>query len=345
MVNVPNTIKADRAENTLRIRLIGSLVLIGAITLLAQVLLQWSIASQQDDAHVVRIAARQSMLSQRISKASYHLLGVGTTEARRDAQDELRESLALFQRAHVGLQHGDNEQGLPGANSAVVRKLFASVESDHLAIVAAAGSVLAASDRPGDLYQAVHRLSEHEAAFLAGMEEIVTQYDSEARQRVGYTRWLGIGFVLVTLAALVLLAQKVFMPAIRRMQGDMQLNEGREAEMEKIFSAGPAALFQVDAGSLAIVRGNGKAEVLMGCSSNEFIGRPISTYFDSRLEVNKTFLQKLRTGDIFDEREVLLVDARHNAVEALASLRQLTHSNQRSYLINITDVTAISGKK
>jgi PAS domain-containing protein len=108
--------------------------------------------------------------------------------------------------------------------------------------------------------------------------------------------------------------------------------------MENLFAASPSALFEVEANSLAIVRGNGKAEVLLGCPADDFIGRPMSTLFDARLEINKVFLQKLRAGEILDEHEVLLIDAGHHAVEALASLRQFGNSKQRSYLIGITDI-------
>lgn len=341
MTDSPKKITADRAENALRVRLIGALVLIGAITLIGQIAIQWSIANLRNDTHVIRIAERQSMLIERISKASYRLLSVGTTEARRTTREELGESLALFQRAHVALQHGGEELDLPGTNSPQVHRLFASIESDYLAIVTAATTVLTASDRPSDLYQAVQRLSEHEAAFLTGMEEIASQYDSEAQRRVSYIRWLGIGLGLVTLAVLALVALRVFIPLIRRMQGDMLRQEGLETEMEKMFSSGPGALFQIDSASLVVVRCNGKAEVLMGCSSEDIIGRPISTYFDSRLEINKTFMDKIRNGDIFDERKVLLIDARQNPVVALGSFRVISHSNQRSYLIGITDIGSI----
>jgi PAS domain-containing protein len=341
MVDSPKKDSADYAAHGLRIRFIGALVVIGALTLLSQIAVQWLLASQQDDAHVVNIAGRQGMLCETIAKTSYRLLGVGTTEARRGALDELREALGQFQRSHVGLQRGDADQALPGNNSAQVRHLFAGIESDYQAIVTSAGTVLAASDRPGELFPAVQRLSTHEASFLVGMNEIVVQYDQEARRRVAYARWLQFGFGLLTLLALAVVARKVVAPTMLRLQRDMQHHERHATEADKLFSASPTALFLVDAGSLAIVRGNRKAEVLMGCPADDFVGHPFSAFFETTLDTNRKFLQKVRSGEIFDEHEVLLTDARHNVVDGLASMRQFAHANQRGYLIGITDITSV----
>lgn len=341
MVDSPKKNSADYAAQGFRTRFIAALAIIGALTLLSQFAVQWLLASQQDDAHIVNIAGRQGMLCERIAKASYRLIGVGSTEARRSALDELREALDQFQRSHVGLQHGDSDQGLPGNNSAQIGHLFAGIESDYRAIVAAASIVLAASDRPGELYPAVQRLSVHEATFLLGMNEIVFQYDSEARRRVAYVRWLQFGFGLLTLLALVVVARNILVPTMLRLQHDMHRHERHAAEADRLFAAFPAALFMVDAGSLAIVRGNSKAEVLMGCPADNFVGQPFSAFFETTLDTNRKFLQKVRAGEVFDEHEVLLTDARQNVVNGLASLRLFAHSNQRNYLIGITDITGV----
>jgi len=342
MVDTPKKGSADYAANGMQIRLIGALAAVGALIVVSQILLQWLLAGQQQMAHVINVASQQRTLSQQIVKSGYRLIGVGSTEARQSAQQELGDALARFQRAHAGLQHGSDELDLPGGNSMQTTLLFSTLEPDYQAIVGAAQTVLAASsDRPGELHQAVQRLSQHEVAFMLGMNEIVARYESETARRVGYARWLGLALSLMTLAVLALVARKIFQPAVQRLQRDMQRQEGLEAEMAKLFASGPAALFLVDATSLAIERGNQKAEILIGCSADEFTGRPLSTYFDVRLEANKLFMQKVRTGAIFDELPVLMVDARQNAVDALASMRKVTYSGLRHYLISITDVSHV----
>lgn len=342
MTESPQRHTADYSENGLRVRLLGALAAIAAVTVLAQVALQWSLSGAQDDAHVVNVAGRQRMLSQQIAKTAYRLIGVGTTEARRSAQDELRDAVAQFQRAHLALQQGDADQGLPGAGSIQIGRLFAAIEPEYQSMVDAASRVLAASDRPGEIHQAVQRLSEQEASFLRGMDEIVRQYDADARRRILRARWLAFGFAVVTLAALAFLARRMLEPAMTRLHRDMQEHERLAMEMENLFAATPTALFQIDAASLAILRGNRKAEKMMGCSREEFVGRPFSIYFDGRLEINKHFVLRLRAGKPFDEQAVLLIDARHNAIEARASLRPLVNADRPSCLIAITEVKAAS---
>ena len=329
----------DNAVGGLWQRQIGALALIAGLILLSQIALQWSLAGQQHDARVIATAARQVTLGERIIKASYRLTGVGSTETRRTAQEELQQALAEFQRAHAGLQHGSDELGLPGTNSIEVVRLFSAIESDYQISVAAAMTVAATSNQMGEFHQAVQRLSEHAPALLSGMNAIVTAYENDAQQRVSRPRWLGVGFALLTLVVLVLVARWVLEPAIRRLRRDVEDNELRATEMETLFSASPSALFEVDANSLVIVRGSDKAKLLLGCPADDFIGHPLSSFFDARLEINKSFLQRLRAGEAFDEQQVLLIDARQNATEGLASMRLCAESKQRQYLIGVTDIT------
>jgi hypothetical protein len=222
--------------------------------------------------------------------------------------------------------------------------LFATLDPEYQAMVDAGGAVLANIDRLAELHQAVQRLREHESAFLSGMGEIVARYESEAGASAGYARGLGLVFALLTLATLVFLARYVFLPVMNRLQRDARRHKGREIEMDKLFSISPVALFLVEATSLVVERGNLKAEVLIGCSADDFTGRPLSTYFDARIEANKILLQKTRTGGMFDELPVLMIDARQNAVDVLASMRQVTYHGMRHYLIAITDITELRGR-
>lgn len=333
---------ADYATKGMQMRIVGAFVVIGALIVLSQIVLLWLLAGQQYRTHVVEVAASQRVLSQQIVKNSYRLVGVGTTEARRNAYEELRNALTRMERAHAGLQHGSEELNLPGANSSRITRLFGDLEPDYQAFTGAAAKVLATAEIPGEVHQAVQRLGEHEGAFLSGMGEIVSRYESEARDRIGYVRWLGLGFGLLTLGALVFVAHKIFTPLILRMHGEMQRHERHAAELGKLFFDSPAAMFLVDTASFAIVRGNRKAEALLGCSAEELVGRPFSALFDPRLEANKRFLKKIRAGEVLDEHEVLLVGAKQNLVEALASSRQFADSKQRGFLIAVTDVTVLS---
>jgi diguanylate cyclase (GGDEF)-like protein/PAS domain S-box-containing protein len=341
MLSSPDKDIAEFTANRFRLRYVIALALIATLTLISQWVIQLSMADEEHDSRVVNIAGRQRMLSQKITKTCYYLLGAGTTEARRAAREQLQEALALWRRSHSGLQHGDQELGLPGTNSPQVTELFRAIEPDYQAMVMAASSVLAAPDGTDEIQQAVRRLGEHEGAFLRGMDAIVFRYDSEAKEKVDFARHLELGLGALTLLVLILEARLIFAPAVRRLRHDMHRHEHHKEDLERLFAASPTAMFLMDETSLVIIRGNSKAEALMGCSADGFLGRPISDFLDTQHEANRAFLEKVHTGDILNEYEVLLIDARRSIVEALASSCRISYSNRRSYVIGITDITEI----
>jgi diguanylate cyclase (GGDEF)-like protein/PAS domain S-box-containing protein len=341
MVDSPDKDIADFTAHRLQVRYIVALALIAVLTLISQWVIQVSLANQEYDSRIVNIAGRQRMLSQKITKTCYHMLGLGSAETRRGAREQLQEALALWQRSHVALQHGDAELGLPGDNSPRITELFGTIESDYQIMVDSAKTILTTADAASELPQAVRRLSEHEAPFLRGMDEIVFRYDSEAKRKVRNARYLEVGLGALTLLVLVLEARLIFAPAVRRLRHDMRRHEQHEEDMETLFSTSPNAMFLIDAGSLAIVRGNRKAEALMGCSNEDFIDRPFSAFLDTKHEANKAFLQKIRSDEALDEYEVLLIDANRSVVEALASSCRVAYSNHSSYVIGVTNITEI----
>jgi hypothetical protein len=341
MPDLPTKDSADYASHGVRIRVIGVLAVIGVLVLLSQITTLWLLAGQQQATHAIAVASQQRTLSQQVVKSAYRLIGVGSTEARRNAYDEMRDSLAQLQRAHAGLQHGSDELFLAGNNSTKVALLFSSLDPAYQGFNDAAAKVLAVAEIPGELHQAVQRLSLHEADFLSSMSGIVAGYESDIAKRIGYARWLGLALGLATLAVLALAVRKVFQPVMAGIHRNLQQHADHEAEMEKMFSDSPAALFILNAASLSIERGNLKAEVLMGASADDFVGHPFSTHFDARLDANKVFVQKLRAGEAFDDLPVMLVDTRRKAVDALASVRPVAYSGLRCYLVTITDITGV----
>ncbi|MBU1238044.1 MAG: diguanylate cyclase [Gammaproteobacteria bacterium] len=340
-VNSPDKDIVDFGANRLRTRYIIALMLLATLIVVSQWVIQRSLALQEHDSRVVNIAGRQRMLSQRITKTGYYLLDARTTEARHDYQGQLRDALNLWQRAHLGLQHGDDELGLPGDNSPRIVALFQSIEHEFQEMVAAGQEASNATADPERLTQAVGRLSDHEAAFLNGMDAIVFQYDSEAKQKVDNARRLEFGLAAFTLLVLYLEARFIFAPAVRRLRLEMRRHQQHESDMERLFSTSPTAMFLMDGTTLNIIRGNGKAEILMGCSATGFLGRPVTDFLDTKYEANNSFMEKIRAGEVLNEYEILLINARRHIVEALASCCRINYSGQPAYVIGATDITEI----
>lgn len=115
-----------------------ALLLLISTLLLTQIVIQYTLRLNEDDARVINIAGRQRMLSQKISKSALALAGSSDAEGKSRYLAELSSSLDLWQLSHHGLLQGDPELGLPGSNSRQIIELFKGIEPQYDAIVQAA---------------------------------------------------------------------------------------------------------------------------------------------------------------------------------------------------------------
>ncbi len=219
--------------------------LITSLVLMTQVVIQPALVMHEGDAPLINIAGRQRMLGQKLTKAT---LVIDEMLSERNEEDsarlfpsdrfpdhrkELREVLALWVRSHAGLRHGDSELGLPGANTAEVDALFEKIEPYHKAMREAAECVLAIIAKPRPDHAEVRRCArtilDHEGAFLTGMDDIVVQYETEARARIARLKRMGLLLALGTVLALLLVALFILAPAVRVIRGQFsRLHESEE---------------------------------------------------------------------------------------------------------------------
>lgn len=325
----------------LRRRYIVALTLIAALTLAAQVLVQFLIASQAHDSRLVNIAGRQRMLSQKITKLSYYVASSASTDEANRYRDELRDALDLWQRSHAGLQYGDDAQGLPGRNSPEILALFAGIEPRFEAIVAAGRELLTAPRNSPALDADVARIRANEGDFLRGMDAIVFRYDEEAKSKVENARQLEIGLAIVTLLVLALEAALIFAPATRRIEHDMRELSNRERDMEQLFAVSPTALLLADRQDLSIVHANQKAAILIGAPLAALAGSNLTDYVDGNHGINRLFLDKIVTGETLNEYEIIILDAQRTVIEALVSVRTINFSGREVLVLGLTDITEL----
>ena len=179
-----------------------------------QVLVQVSLARHDSDAHVVNIAGRQRMLSQKLTK-SILVIQLDRDSPELDARlAGLKRTLELWQRSHLGLQVSDRELQLPGKNSPAVSGLFAEIDAPHRKMVGAVQAALADSSS-AQLLASARVLLENEPAFLQGMDAIAFQYDSESSSRVAELKRIELLLTAMTLTILALEGLFVFRPAVQ----------------------------------------------------------------------------------------------------------------------------------
>ncbi len=171
---------------------------VALLTICGQVITQRALATQAKDAAVINVAGRQRMLSQKIAKVAHTIARFSGSNAAANA--ELAEALDLFMRAHEGLQNGDPSMGLPGHNSAQIRRMFADIAADHTVITTAATTLLNEPQQNNN--GAIRALDSKEDSFLVTMNAIVSQYEKEAIARVERLKMIQqilLGLTLLTL--------------------------------------------------------------------------------------------------------------------------------------------------
>ncbi len=224
--------------------------LITSLVLVTQVVIQPALVIHEGDARLINIAGRQRMLSQKLTKAALVIDEMLSKQNKdgsaplfpsarfADRLSELRTVLALWVGSHAGLQHGDAELTLPGANTAEIDALFDRMEPHYEAMREAAQFVLTNIDKPRtdrvEVRRYVRTIIDHEGAFLTGMDEIVLQYETEARARIVHLKRTGLILASSTVLAFFLVALFILAPAVRVIR--RQFSRLHESEERKTLA-------------------------------------------------------------------------------------------------------------
>lgn len=219
----------DRRTSRLTWLYVFALTAVAALSITGQLLVQRSLQQQRGDSTIVNIAGRQRMLSQKLTKAALAWSYATAPVERENRAEEIRGTLALWQRSHRGLMHGDAELSLVASRSPIVVAQFERLQPIFAEMVAAADLLLASNDAAEQQKQ-LRILLVREPVFLTAMDAAVFQLDHEAQSRVA--RLQRIEWLLLTLTLVVLVGEGflVFRPAVQRIrQAGHELQIAKEA--------------------------------------------------------------------------------------------------------------------
>ena len=200
---------------------------IAVVVILSQVLVQRFIHDQENDSRMVNLSGRQRMLSQQIAKSAL-LLGSSTDpEDRKSWLDDLETALQDWTHAHHVLQQGDDSLINQGENSKKIKELFLRVHYPYQQIKKATEGmiqklrqdILVPSPYIAD---EIHTITAHEDDFLKGMDEIVFQYEREAKMSVKNLQSIEIFLMTVCLGVIFFEIFFVFFPSVRSIQRSIQ---------------------------------------------------------------------------------------------------------------------------
>jgi len=210
-----------------------ALSVIATVSIVGQFLIQNHLKNQLSDSHVINVAGRQRMLSQRITKCALLLQTDQTLTERKEIVDEMRSALKLWTVNHSGLQQGNDSLNLPGKSSAEVSRMFQNIRVHHEEMKTSAASlvrVLMHDPQTGyaELRPAIQNILLHERQFLDGMNQIVFQYDAEAKQKID--KLSKLEYVLMVVSIVVILLEILFVFRPTTVQVNKTVNQLMESE-------------------------------------------------------------------------------------------------------------------
>ncbi|RYU96924.1 ATP-binding protein [Emticicia agri] len=190
-----------------------ALTAVAVLSITGQVLIQESLEDTLNDAHVVNIAGRQRMLSQRLSKMAILLTNTDRfSEEAKFYQKDFGETLALWSKCHEGFMNGklEVEREVAIKNSPATIRMLNELNPVFLKIKNQMD--LIQTHQTIDKKQVLNEILRNERLFLNQMDSIVFQYDLESHERVNRVRSIELFLFFLTIGILLLEGLLIFKP-------------------------------------------------------------------------------------------------------------------------------------
>jgi len=279
------------------------------------------------------------MLSQRINKCAFGFNGAKDDTERTHYLNELKYSVALWERSHNGLLYGDKKLGILGHNSDTVIELFSQVDSFYKNILKATnGIILQGEKKELDITYNLEVIKSNEQSFLKLMDDIVFQYNDESKKKVLIIQVTEIIIMLFTFIVLALEARFIFLPAECSIEKTFEELHENQDNIQKIFEIAPAALFLVRSPDLKILQMNGLAEQFTDNSINDDGSNSILNYFETNLENDHDLVKKIVERESFDHEEALLKSSK-SLKAVLVSASTIYYHNTPAMILSMMDIS------
>ena len=198
-----------------------ALFVVALLSLFGQMLIQRSLNESSNDAHVVNLAGRQRMLSQKLCKMAILLTNKKNfSEEAAFYENDFNETLNLWVKYHYGLKNGklDLEKKYFIKNSKAIEELYNEIEPKFKEININADSISKKNYTTISSHFIIKNMLINERDFLKIMDKIVFQYDFEAKEKVENVKrieFILFGFTIITL---ILEAILIFIPLVKYVQ-------------------------------------------------------------------------------------------------------------------------------
>ena len=217
----------------IRSRYRWALLAIAILSTAAALLIQYMFFVQKDDAHVINVAGKQRMLSQKIAWHSNALI----SELDQDTQlhlDILRQASAEFALGHKFLVQQHLSGGYAYLNEELVSYYFSppvNLAQSSRAYLDKAQLLL--NNPQARTPEHLLRVTDSEE-LLKNLDGAVTLFEQHAKQKVQLLAYLALGFWLCTLALLLIELKYIFRPMEQQITAAISKYQQQKAQAEQI---------------------------------------------------------------------------------------------------------------
>jgi two-component system sensor histidine kinase DegS len=214
-----------------------ALLTIAVTVALSQILIQYNLKRQLSDSRIINISGKQRMLSQKLAKEVLILNFVTDTTKKNEGIIRINETLSLWKSTHYNLEKGNDSLGFSKEKNTNLTPLFASIKPHFNAIANATTQFLENNKqhkKQKENQKLVQTILENEGDFLLKMNQIVSEYDKEALDKVTLQRKTEYAIFGFTLLVLLLEFLFIFKPTnhkVEKLISKLLLSEKKALEL------------------------------------------------------------------------------------------------------------------
>ncbi len=197
-----------------------ALLTIALTVILSQILVQYNLKQQLSDSKIINISGKQRMLSQKIAKEIL-ILNYVSDGAQKNEISHLKEVLSLWKTNQNSLENGNDSLAFPKEKSEPLTTLFLEIKPSFTSIVESADLFLLNLEQNNPAVnnqKLVQVILKNEEIFLSKMNQIVSQYDLEAHEKVTQQRKIEYWIFAFTLLVLLLEFFFIFKPTNKKIE-------------------------------------------------------------------------------------------------------------------------------
>ena len=197
-----------------------ALLTIAVTIIVSQVLVQYNLNQQLSDSKIINISGKQRMLSQKIVKEVLILHYVADTVSSKQIS-HLKNVLSLWKNTQNSLENGNDSLAFPKEKSETLAKLYIEVKPNFSKIAETTDLLLlnlAQKNKIANNQKLVEIILKNEGVFLSKMNQIVTQYDLEAHEKITEQRRIEYWIFGFTLLILLLEFFFIFKPTNKKIE-------------------------------------------------------------------------------------------------------------------------------